>query len=316
MKDRDVIIAADWDGSFDVQSWKATEKAKATLEAKGNTVSIILPVKNPELTNAKRDFNDLLKQEGLDSVIDRVSDRLPGVFGVMSSPRELSTEESNERQKDHNLSEKQSADPGINPATDHAKDASQFLAQVDEKAPQEAAIKDNVLEYFERELSLDKNKYFNKENILQQVSEDPLDYLKYWQESRGGLPFDPTKSLSSENGRLQDGRSACQISEGGGAFMEMRETSSFISAEKVAKEISQIDKMVEIYGKPGRCKEQFKELKATQNEKLIEIAEDQVVLERLKSYFPDLAERAEALKQDQQQIENPQQKEHSHGIAL
>lgn len=75
-QNRDVIIAGDWDGSFEKPSWEATEKAKAALENKGNKVTLILPVKNPELTNEKVDFNDILREDGISSIVDRLPEKL------------------------------------------------------------------------------------------------------------------------------------------------------------------------------------------------------------------------------------------------
>ena len=103
-----MVLAGDWDGSFEAPSWQAMEKAKAVLEGKGNKVDIILPVKNPEkrpelspeLTNVKVDFNDLLKEGGVKSVIDRVSDRFPEVLGKAPPLRDLISEGSHDKQKD------------------------------------------------------------------------------------------------------------------------------------------------------------------------------------------------------------------------
>lgn len=116
LQNRDVVIAGDWDGSVDKPSWEATEKAQVALAKKGNKVEIILPVKNPEqrpeLTNVKVDFNDLLKQGGVKSVIDRVSDRFPEVIGKALSPKEtirdITSEGSHGKQKDTQLNKNKS----------------------------------------------------------------------------------------------------------------------------------------------------------------------------------------------------------------
>ncbi len=149
LQNRDVIIAGDWDGSFDKPSWKATEKAQAELERNGNKVEIILPIKNPEkrpelspeLTNVKVHFNDLLKQGGVKSVIDRVSDRFPEVIGKASSLRDTISEDSHDKQKDTQDSKGKSpfppAFPGDGLSTDHAKNTSPVLEKMEPKVTSE-----------------------------------------------------------------------------------------------------------------------------------------------------------------------------------
>ncbi|HBN21774.1 MAG TPA: hypothetical protein DD412_00860, partial [Holosporales bacterium] len=211
MKDREIIIATDWDGSIEVQSWKATEKAKANLEAKGNSVSIILPVKdswkNPKLTNVKLDFNDLLKQEGLGSVIDRLIDQVPGLVEQKSTLRENQVENTDDRQKNHSLSQNQSADVGINPSTNTPQDQEKLVASMDkkgdEKTSQEATLKNNILAYFEQELSKPENRNWNKGHLLEDVQKDPFDTLNWWKKECGGGDFDPSKPLSEQPSSLQ-----------------------------------------------------------------------------------------------------------------
>ncbi len=88
LQNREVVIAADWDGSFEKESWTAVEKAKSSLENKGNNVTLILPVKNSELTNEKVDFNDLLKKGGVELVLARVSEQVPRPVTSVLLPRE------------------------------------------------------------------------------------------------------------------------------------------------------------------------------------------------------------------------------------
>ena len=97
VENREVIIAADWDGGYDKPSWDSTLTAQKALEEKGNDVTVVLPVKETELTKEKLDFNDLLKEGGVNSVIDRVSDRLPGVIRSVFSPGDFKEENDNER---------------------------------------------------------------------------------------------------------------------------------------------------------------------------------------------------------------------------
>ena len=97
VENRDVIIAADWDGGYDKPSWDSTLTAQKILEEKGNNVTVVLPVKETELTKEKLDFNDLLKEGGVNSVIDRVSERLPGVISTVFSPGDFKKEKDNER---------------------------------------------------------------------------------------------------------------------------------------------------------------------------------------------------------------------------
>ncbi len=292
VKDRDVLIAADWDGNFEVQSWKTTEKAKANLETQGNTVSIILPVKNPELTNQKLDFNDLLKQEGLESVIDRVSDRLPGAIGTMSSPREPSSEESNERQEDHSLSEKQSTDSGINPSTDNApnktKDQDQLLAQMDKKTPQEAILKDNILAYFEQELAKPENRNWNKEHVLEDVQKDPVDALNWWQKDCGGDAFDPSKSLNEQ----------ASTSQTGSILADTAKTPEDDFVKDFAKELKNLDDSIERVAN----KQDYQGALANytqQRESLLKGLDD-IKIQDLKSQDPDLAHRVEEHKNHQE----------------
>ena len=103
LQNRDVLLAGDWDGSFETPSWHALEKAKTFLEEKNNKVEVILPVKNPEqnpeFTNVTVDFNDLLKQGGIQSVRDRLSDRLLEGVGKASPLRDIAFKDSYETQE-------------------------------------------------------------------------------------------------------------------------------------------------------------------------------------------------------------------------
>lgn len=99
VKNRDVIIAGDWDGSFEKPSWAATEKAKSALVKKGNKVEIILPVQDSELSNEKVDFNDLLKKGGVKSVVDHLSEQAPRLVTSLLPPREIN-QENHSRSKD------------------------------------------------------------------------------------------------------------------------------------------------------------------------------------------------------------------------
>ncbi len=65
---KNVIIAADWDGSKDKPTYIAAEKAKTQIEDNGGKAQIILPVESPEQNSVKADFNDVLQEKGLASV--------------------------------------------------------------------------------------------------------------------------------------------------------------------------------------------------------------------------------------------------------
>ena len=56
-----------------------------------------MPIKNPELPHEKLDFNDLLKKEGVDSVIDHVSGLFPGGLTSLLSPRDSQKDDNEER---------------------------------------------------------------------------------------------------------------------------------------------------------------------------------------------------------------------------
>ncbi len=152
LQNREVIIAGDWDGSFEAPSWHAMEKAKGVLEDKGNKVDIILPVKNPEkrpeltpeLTNVKVDFNDLLKQGGVESVIDRVSDRFPEVIGKASSLRDTISEGSHDKQKDTQASKGESPLSWDGLATNNSKITGAILEKMEPKVTQEKVTPSQV----------------------------------------------------------------------------------------------------------------------------------------------------------------------------
>jgi hypothetical protein len=204
LKDRQVIIAADWDGSYDKPSWQETERAQAALQDKGNDVTIILPVKNPEFTSEKVDFNDLLKEGGVSSVIDRVSDQVPGVVALEAAPREIKSEiqkENENEERTPTLSRNQESADGhqYGPSTEPLHLQDEPLEKNSQVLDGEA-LKANILEYMKHELSLERNQNKPKDLILEQVDEDPLEYLNHWQKNRQGAEFDPTKPFSPENG--------------------------------------------------------------------------------------------------------------------
>lgn len=73
---KDVVIAADWDGSTEMPTYKASEKAKQQVEEQGGKAHIIFPVSSTEETTEenkdKTDFNDVLQTKGVASVKDLV----------------------------------------------------------------------------------------------------------------------------------------------------------------------------------------------------------------------------------------------------
>ncbi len=69
IKDQEnVIIAADWDGSTDMPTYKAAEDAKQQINDQGGNAQIILPVDSTKVDNQKVDFNDILQKKGISSV--------------------------------------------------------------------------------------------------------------------------------------------------------------------------------------------------------------------------------------------------------
>ena len=88
-----VIIAADWDGSYDKPSWKETEKTKDRLIQQGKDVSVLLPVSSPKEDARKIDFDDVLIEKGVGSVRAVIRDQDEGLLkgSVNTKDREIKT---------------------------------------------------------------------------------------------------------------------------------------------------------------------------------------------------------------------------------
>ncbi len=308
VKNRDVIIAADWDGSFEVQTWKTTEKAKLDLENKGNTVSIILPVKNPELTNEKLDFNDLLKKEGVESVIDRVSGRLPEVIGQASPLREIQKDQNEERITNFSA-DKENTDRDQHGSSTNQVHLQEKPLEKDSKVLDGEALKANIIAYFEKELSLEQNEFMNKENVFKHVHDDPLDYLDWWQKHKGGAEFDPQMPLSEQQASsLQGGdNSSSSINERGSCYL--------LSTDHFVKDVQDLKDIIAVLDNTDRSPERLERYSKELENKLLGVNEKTVIMEDLKERYPAVAEEASQVKQEQQKI---QQKEQSmsqrHGL--
>ncbi len=313
VKGRDVIIAGDWDGSKETDSWKATEKAKASLEDKGNKVFVVYPVQkeklSEELTPEKVDFNDLLKIKGVESIVARVSEQVPVEMASELSHREIQSE--NSHGQTNNLSSNETTTDFVehDPSTSVPQNQEKLLEKVGAQTPDEA-LKANIIEYFKHELSLEQNKYYNKESILSQVKEDPLDYLRYWQRDRRGADFDPMKPLSSENGLSQEGLGNSHEKDA----LRNRDFLSRNIGESLTKDIKELDNLVDIYGRGDRCPEKYAELKTERDAKLLSIADDPTKLEIMKEYAPDISLRAESLKEEQGQMKQIQDRDNSRSM--
>ena len=81
----------------------------------------------------KVDFNDLLKQGGVESVIDRVSDRFPEVIGKASSLRDIISEGSHDKQKDTQFPKGKTPFPRNGVSTDHFKITGPILEKMEQK---------------------------------------------------------------------------------------------------------------------------------------------------------------------------------------
>ena len=123
VKNRQVIIAGDWDGSKETDSWKKIEKAKASLTEKGNTVFVVYPVEkdklSQELTPEKVDFNDLLKGQGVSLVLARVTEQVPVEIARELSHRENQGEKTHEKTKDVSANKDATPIPQLANSTEH-----------------------------------------------------------------------------------------------------------------------------------------------------------------------------------------------------
>jgi len=186
-----IIIAADWDGSRDNPAWDMVEKAQKELTQKNNNVSIMLPVNDPELTKAKIDFNDVLVKNGAKSVQEFVATQAPKLL-------ETQADRQPENESQHHET-RQNTDPFID-QSNRSRTRQTTTSLETQKVPLEKNpepqhhpdfIKQNVLKYFEHELSKPEHAREDKQDMLDSVKKDPLDALKWWQNNMDGSQFDP-----------------------------------------------------------------------------------------------------------------------------
>lgn len=137
VKNRQVIIAGDWDGSKETDSWKKIEKAQISLTEKENKVFVVYPVQkdklSEELTPEKVDFNDLLKTRGVESIVARISEQVPVEMAPELSHRENKRENNHEQSTDIS-SNKNSADlTRHDPSAGLSQDKEKSLETMDTK---------------------------------------------------------------------------------------------------------------------------------------------------------------------------------------
>ncbi len=183
---KDVVIAADWDGSTEMPTYVAAEKAKAQVEAQGGTGHIILPVESIDRPQQKTDFNDVLQEKGLASVKELLNNQADNLLIDKKTP-----EETNEPAFARDQEETASHQHRLTAENAPQMGEGQSVEKTPEQDPQEI-LKQNILTYFKHELSLEENAFFPENSILDKASNDPLDTLKWWQEECGGSPFKPT----------------------------------------------------------------------------------------------------------------------------
>ncbi|NRA89607.1 MAG: AAA family ATPase [Simkaniaceae bacterium] len=309
VRDREIIIAADWDGSRDVPSWKTTERTQAALQEKGNDVTIILPVKNPELTKEKVDFNDLLKEGGLSSVIDRVSDQVPGAVALEAAPREIQ-KENEDNQRSPTLSRNQEgADGDKHDSLTKPVQVQAESLEKDSPVLDGEALKANIVAYFEHELSLEKNEFMNRGNVFKHVHDDPVDYLKWWQRHRGGAEFDPHVPFSEQQSVSAQGDKDSSPSS------NERPLGYLMATDDFAKDVQDLKNIITLLENSGRSPDRLSRYSKKLDDKLLGVNEKTAVMNDLKERYPEIAEEAIQIKQERQQIQHQEQSmSHGHGL--
>ena len=300
VKDRDVIIAGDWDGSTDQPSWLSTEKAKASLEEKGNRVQIILPVENTNSSDKKLDFNDLLTGCGVKSLQSLLQGQVPGLITSSLLPGENQREHNHEKINDISSNKTTTDLSKSGSPTEHVKTQEKPLEKDAEVSAREK-LKANIKDYLTQELSLDKNKYFNKENIFKHVESDPLGYLKWWQDKRDGAPFDPQFPLSEQQNASQNAHG--NISGG----IPERSLNALSSTDDFVKDLKSLDDVIKVLSESGRSPEKLDRYSKELESKLLDINDKGVVMDDLKERYPEVADRAIQLKQERRQIQHQEQ---------
>ncbi|HBN23059.1 MAG TPA: hypothetical protein DD412_07465 [Holosporales bacterium] len=300
VKDRDVIIAGDWDGSTDKPSWLSTEKAKVSLEEKGNRVQIILPVETKENSNKKLDFNDLLTSDGVKSLQSLLQGQVPGLITSSLLPRENQSEHNHEKINDISSNKTTTDLSKSGSPTEHVKTQEKPLEQSAEISDGEK-LKANIKDYLTQELCLEKNKHFNKENIFKHVESDPLGYLKWWQDKRDGAPFDPQVPLAEQQNVSNNAHG--NISGG----IPERSLNALSSTDDFVKDLKSLDDVIRVLSESDRSPEKLDRYSKELESKLLDINDKGVVMDDLKERYPEVADRAIQLKQERQQIQHQEQ---------
>ena len=300
VKGRDVIIAGDWDGSTDKPSWLSTEKAKASLEEKGNRVQIILPVGNTNSSDKKLDFNDLLTSDGVKSLQSLLQGQVPGLITSSLLPRENQSEHNHEKTNDISSNKTTTGLSKSGSPTEHIKTQEKPLEQSAEISDGEK-LKANIKDYLTQELCLEKNKHFNKENIFKHVESDPLGYLKWWQDKRDGAPFDPQVPLSEQQNASQNANG--NISGG----IPERSPNALSSTDDFVKDLKSLDDVIRVLSESDRSPAKLDRYSKELESKLLDINDKGVVMDDLKERYPEVADRAIQLKQERQQIQHQEQ---------
>ncbi len=300
VKGRDIIIAGDWDGNKETKSWKQTEKAKVVLEEKGNRVQIILPVETAKNSDKKLDFNDLLTSGGVKSIQSLIERQVPGLMASSLLPRENQSEQTNEKTQVITSNEAATSLPQPEGPTKHVKTQEKPVEQSAEVSDGEK-LKENIVAYIEKELSLEKNKYFNKENVFKHVDADPLDYLKWWQDKRGGAPFDPNRPLEEQQPVSQN--TPKNISES----LPERGPNALSLTDDFVKRLGSLDDVIKALSDSNRSPEKLDRYLKERETKLLDINDKSVVMNDLKERYPEVADRAIQLKQERQRIQHQEQ---------
>lgn len=310
VKNRDIIIAGDWDGSTETNSWKQIEKAKASLTEQGNRVHVVYPVEKDKLSQAltpeKIDFNDLLKDQGVGLVWYRVLDQVPVEISLEISHRENKEEKTDDRIQDLSADKEASDLSQHDPAAKHVQDQEKPVEKDVEVSDGEAvkteqALKENILAYFEHELSLEENKFFNKENVFKHIDADPLDYLKWWQETKGGAQFDPSRPWAEQHPSSENTNK--NISDP----TPERGFNAFSATDDFVQDLRSLDDVIKVLTSRGSSPERLDRYSKDLENKLLHINEKSVVMDDLKERYPEVADRAIQLKEERQQIQNQEQ---------
>ena len=90
---KDVVVVADWDGSTEMPTYKAAEKAKQQVEDQGGKAHIIFPVSSIEETKDKADFNDVLQTKGVAYVKELVKNQCHHIHNEYEHSHDITVKE-------------------------------------------------------------------------------------------------------------------------------------------------------------------------------------------------------------------------------